>query len=64
VQKQFEKLRVHRKRENGLNIWTCQIEGPRKRATLKGYLLEESKLLFESIPSDNPFLKIEKLPMT
>ncbi|MDD0981138.1 MobH family relaxase [Pseudomonas shahriarae] len=64
VQKQFEKLNVHRKRENGLNIWTCQIEGPRKRATLKGYLLEESKLLFESIPSDNPFLKIEKLPMT
>jgi len=64
VQKQFEKLKVHRKRENGLNIWTCQIEGPRKRATLKGYLLEESKLLFESIPSDNPFLKIEKLPVT
>lgn len=64
VQKQFEKLNVHRKRENGLNIWTCQIEGPRKRATLKGYLLEESKLLFESIPSDNPFLKIDKLPMT
>ncbi|MDF3133604.1 MobH family relaxase [Pseudomonas extremaustralis] len=63
VQKQFEKLNVHRKRENGLNIWTCQIEGPRKRATLKGYLLEESKLLFESIPSDNPFLKIEKPPM-
>ncbi|SHM65286.1 integrating conjugative element relaxase, PFL_4751 family [Pseudomonas asturiensis] len=60
VQKQFEKLKVHRKRENGLNIWTCQIEGPRKRATLKGYLLEESKLLFESIPSDNPFLKLEK----
>lgn len=60
VQKQFEKLKVHSKRENGLNIWTCQIEGPRKRATLKGYLLEESKLLFESIPSDNPFLKIEK----
>ncbi|WP_339492656.1 MobH family relaxase [Pseudomonas rhizophila] len=60
VQKQFEKLKVHRKRDNGMNIWTCQIEGPRKRATLKGYLLEESKLLFESIPSDNPFLKIEK----
>ncbi|OAE16736.1 relaxase [Pseudomonas brenneri] len=59
VQRQFEKLNVHRKRENGLNIWTCQIEGPRKRATLKGYLLEESKLLFESTPSDNHFLKIE-----
>ena len=64
VQKQFEKMNVHRKRENGLNIWTCTIEGPRKRATLKGYLLEESKLLFESIPPDNPFLKIDKLPMS
>jgi hypothetical protein len=64
VQRQFEKLNVHRKREDGLNIWACQIQGPRKRATLKGYLLEESKLLFESIPADNPFLKIDKLPMT
>ena len=60
VQRQFEKLKVHRKREDGLNIWTCQIEGPRKRATLKGYLLEEPKLLFETLPSDNPFLNIVK----
>jgi integrating conjugative element relaxase, PFL_4751 family len=58
VQKQFERLKVHRKRDNGLNIWTCQIEGPRKKASLKGYLLEEPKLLFETMPSDNPFLKI------
>lgn len=61
VQKQFEKLKVHRKHEDGLNIWTCQIEGPRKKATLKGYLLEEPMLLFETMPSDNPFLNIEKL---
>jgi len=60
VQKQFERLKVHRKRDNGLNIWTCQVQGPRKKATLKGYLIEETKLLFEWIPPDNPFLKIEK----
>ncbi|MCU7213669.1 MobH family relaxase [Pseudomonas sp. VE 196-7] len=60
VQKQFEKLKVHRKRDNGLNIWTCQVQGPRKKTILKGYLIEEPKLLFELMPLDNPFLKIEK----
>jgi hypothetical protein len=60
VQKQFEKLKVHRKRSNGLNIWACQVQGPRKKTTLKGYLIGEPKLLFELIPADNPFLTIEK----
>ncbi|WP_425273313.1 conjugal transfer nickase/helicase domain-containing protein [Pseudomonas petroselini] len=62
VQKQFEKLKVHRKRDNGLNIWVCQVEGPRKKGKLQGYLLEKPKLLFEAtpVPSDNIFLKIEK----
>ncbi|NKF28123.1 DNA-binding domain-containing protein [Pseudomonas sp. BGM005] len=62
VQKQFEKLKVHKKRDNGLNIWVCQVEGPRKKGKLQGYLLEKPKLLFEAtpVPSDNIFLKIEK----
>lgn len=60
VQKQFEKLKVHRKRDNGLNIWACQVQGPRKRTTLKGYLIEDPKQFFELIPPDNPFLKIDK----
>lgn len=58
MQKQFEKLKVHRKRDNGLNIWACQVQGPRKRTTLKGYLIEDPKQFFELIPPDNPFLKI------
>ena len=58
VQKQFEKLKVHRKRDNGLNIWTCQVQGPRKKTTLKGYLIAEPTSLLESIPSDNPFLAL------
>ncbi|MNT63770.1 hypothetical protein D3C72_2016140 [compost metagenome] len=58
VQKQFEKLKVHRKRGNGLNIWACQVQGARKRTTLKGYLIEDPKIFFELIPPDNPFLKI------
>jgi len=60
VQKQFEKLKVHRKRDDGLNIWACQVRGPRKKTILKGYLIEEPKLFFELMPPDNPFLKIEK----
>lgn len=60
VQKQFEKLKIHRKRSDGLNIWICQVEGPRKKAKLKGYLLENPALLFETVPADNPFLKVEK----
>ncbi|MFJ4089612.1 MobH family relaxase [Pseudomonas psychrophila] len=59
VQKQFEKLKVHRKRDDGLNIWTCQVRGPRKKTILKGYLIAEPKLFFELVPPDNPFLKIE-----
>ncbi|WP_095129152.1 MobH family relaxase [Pseudomonas sp. Irchel s3h14] len=58
VQKQFEKMKVHRKRGNGLNIWACQVQGARKRTTLKGYLIEDPKIFFELIPPDNPFLKI------
>ncbi|NMX73775.1 DNA-binding domain-containing protein [Pseudomonas sp. WS 5532] len=58
VQKQFEKLKTHRKRNDGLNIWICQVEGPRKKANLKGYLLETPALLLNIVPADNPFLKI------
>jgi integrating conjugative element relaxase (TIGR03760 family) len=58
VQRHFEKLRLHRKRADGLNIWTCQVEGPRKKAWLKGYLLEEPELLFSELPMDNPYLSL------
>ena len=59
VQRRFEKLNLHRKTAKGLNIWTCQVEGPRKKGrTLKGYVLEPSELIFDSAPLDNPFLKI------
>ncbi|QJI37029.1 MobH family relaxase [Pseudomonas sp. ADAK13] len=59
VQKQFEKLKTHKKRGDGLNIWLCQVEGPRKRAKLKGYFLVNPELLFETVPGDNPFLIID-----
>jgi integrating conjugative element relaxase (TIGR03760 family) len=58
VQKQFERLRLHQKQPNGLNIWTCEVTGPRKSRRLHGYLLVEPGRLFDSTPVNNPFLKL------
>ncbi|TKK04364.1 relaxase [Pseudomonas fluorescens] len=58
VQKQFEKLRVHRKRGDGMNIWVCTVRGPRKTSKIQGYILQSPDSLFEKLPEDNPFLKI------
>jgi len=33
VQKQFEKLKVHKKRGNGLNIWACQVQRQGRKPT-------------------------------
>ncbi|MBE8593907.1 helicase/relaxase domain-containing protein [Pseudomonas sp. MAFF 301449] len=59
VQKQFEKLKAHRKRDDGLNIWVCHVQGPRKKSTLKGYLIAEPTVLLASLPPNNPFLALD-----
>lgn len=58
AQKRFEKLHVHRKQGNGLNIWTCQVTGPRKSRLLHGYLLATPGVLLEELPPNNPYLNI------
>ncbi|WP_122656062.1 MobH family relaxase [Burkholderia pseudomallei] len=58
AQKRFEKLRVHRKQENGLNIWVCEVTGPRKTKRLHGYLLKDASTLFADASHDNPYLKL------
>jgi len=58
VQKRFERLQLHRKQPSGLNIWTCEVTGPRKSRRLHGYLLVEPGRLFDDIPVNNPFLKL------
>ena len=58
VQKQFEKLKVHRKRQDGLNIWTSNIKGSRKHSRIQGYVLNTFSLLLEELPPDNPFLTL------
>ena len=58
VQRRFERLRLHRKQGNGLNIWTCRVTGPRKSRQLHGYLLADASCLFDSLPADNPYLNL------
>ena len=58
VQKLFENLKLHRKQDNGLNIWTCEVNGPRKSRKLHGYLLIDPLLLFNDIPMNNPYLAV------
>lgn len=58
VQKRVEKLQLHRKQDNGLNIWTCEVTGPRKSRRLHGYRLADPRHLFEEIPPNNPYLQL------
>lgn len=61
VQKQFQKLGLHKKTDTGLNIWKCRVVGQQKsKALLQGYLLTEPSTLFNSTPPDNPFLSLEQ----
>lgn len=59
AQKHFEKLRVHKKHASGLNIWTCEVTGPRKNRRLHGYLLLDGRTLFSEVPIDNPHLTLQ-----
>ncbi|CAI1191102.1 Protein of uncharacterised function (DUF1528) [Serratia ficaria] len=58
IQKAFEKLQLHRKQDSGLNIWTCEVTGPRKSRRLHGYLLDDSSSLFDEVPPNNPYLTL------
>jgi len=58
VQKRFERLGQHRKQPSGLNIWTCEVTGPRKSRRLHGYLLTSADALFCEVPLDNPYLRL------
>lgn len=58
VQKRFEKLQLHRKQPDGLNIWTCLVTGPRKSRRVHGYLLERQQLAAELPLHNNPYLSI------
>lgn len=54
VQRAFEKEKTHKKTSKQLNIWNFNVTGPRKTKTLKGYLLLDSKTIFNEQPFNNP----------
>lgn len=58
VQKRFEKLHLHRKQQDGLNIWRCEVTGPRKSRRLHGYLLQDPSQFFSDMPVNNPYLSL------
>ncbi|AZM82479.1 relaxase [Pseudomonas aeruginosa] len=58
VQKRFERLQLHRKQPSGLNIWTCEVTGPRKSRKLHGYLLLPPQSVFCEMPQNNPYLAV------
>ena len=59
VQKRFEKLGLHRKQGSGLNIWTCDVKGPRKSRRVHGYLLLKPETLFDEVPLNNAYLHLQ-----
>jgi len=59
VQRGFEKLKIHKKRPDDLNIWSCSVKGPRKDGRkIKGYFINAS-LFFNDVLMDNPFINID-----
>lgn len=58
AQRRFEKLRLHRKQPDGLNIWHCGVTGSRRTRMLHGYLLADAGALFDEVPPNNPYLRL------
>lgn len=60
LQRGFEKLKLHQKLANDLNIWQCEVRGPRKKGKIiRGYFIKDTTSFFENIiPDDNPFLTL------
>ena len=58
VQRSFEKLKLHRKTAKSLNIWTCNVVGPRSTKKLRGYMLNDPLTVFNEVPFDNVSLNL------
>ena len=59
VQRCFEKLGQHEKSADGMNIWACEVRGPRKTRDIRGYLLKDPLQIFTEKPYDNPYLTLK-----
>ncbi len=55
AQKRFQKLKLHLKRPDGTNIWTCRVAKDRKQSRIKVMLIPEpEKTLGVTLPPPNP----------
>ncbi len=55
AQKRFQKLKLHLKRPDGTNIWTCRVAKDRKQSLIKVILIPEpEKALGVNLPPPNP----------
>ena len=55
AQKRFQKLKLHLKRPDGTNIWTCRVAKERKQSRIKVMLIPEpEKALGVTLPPPNP----------
>jgi hypothetical protein len=55
AQKRFQKLKLHLKRPDGTNIWTCRVAKDRKQSLIKVVLIPEpEKALSVKLPPPNP----------
>ncbi|HAV1239918.1 TPA: DNA-binding domain-containing protein, partial [Salmonella enterica] len=51
IQKMFQKQKLHLRGNDGVNIFVCEVKGPRKTRLVKGYLLDKPELIFgNSVP--------------
>lgn len=59
IQKAFQKQGVHLRGDDGVNIYVCEVKGPRNTRRVKGYLLEKPEIIFgNAVPEDNPYLSV------
>lgn len=64
TQKEFQKLKLHLRAEDSVNIWTCTVKGPRSTRTLRGYLLTDAataEITESALIADNPFLHLSSV---
>lgn len=58
VQKRFQKLKLHRRTDNGTNIYRYSVVGARKRSSINGLLIPDATAVLgaSSPPPANPYL--------
>lgn len=60
VQKRFQKLKLHQRTHDNMNIWTCKATGARKQALMKVYLISKTEVseLGLTLPPPNPAVRL------